>query len=68
MRESGNTNITSDYILDNVHEKNLVENAPPSDQTVTYDELIYGWRDHNETKEHAVIDTAFCRYVLDTFG
>ena len=25
MRESGNTNITAEYILDNVHEKNLVE-------------------------------------------
>ena len=72
MRESGNTNITYEYILDNVHEKNLVQSeegyALKGDQTVTYDELIYGWRDHNEKKEHSVIDTAYCRYVINTFS
>ncbi len=71
MRESGNTNITHEYILDNVHERNLVESEEgyftAGDQTVTYDELIYGWRDHNEKKEHSIIDTAYCRYVIDTF-
>ncbi len=71
MRNSGNTNISSDYILDNLHEKNLVDGSgnaiAPGDQTVTYDELIYGWRDHNESKEHAIIDTAYCTYVINTF-
>lgn len=71
MRESGNTNITYEYILDNVHERNLVDpsgNAVSAgDQTVTYDELIYSWRDHNEKKEHSVIDTAYSQYVIDTF-
>ena len=60
MRESGNTNITYEYILDNLHEF-------VGDQTVTYDELIYSWRDHNETKEHSIIDSAYCQYVIDTF-
>lgn len=68
MRESGNTNITYEYILDNIHEKNLVEDYGNGDQTVTYDELIYGWRNHNETKEYAVIDTAYCQYIIDTFS
>ena len=67
MRESGNTNITYEYILDNVHERNLNDNYAPGDQTVTYDELIYGWRDNNEKKEHSIIDSAYCRYVIDTF-
>lgn len=67
MRESGNTDITYEYILDNVHERNLSEYSG-GDQTVTYDELIYGWRDHNEKKEHAVIDSAYCRYVINTFA
>lgn len=65
MRESGNTNITYEYILDNLHERNVQDYM--GDQTVTYDELIYGWRDHNESKEHAVIDSAYCNYILDTF-
>lgn len=71
MRDSGNTNITSEYILDNLHERNLVDsNGNPvqvGDQTVTYDELVYSWRDHNETKEYSIIDSAYCRYILDTF-
>ncbi len=67
MRESGNTNITYEYILDEVHDKNLYENNFVGDQTVTYDELIYGWRDHNEIKEHDIIDSAYCTYVIDTF-
>ena len=67
MRESGNTNITYEYILDNVHERNLTDSYTSGDQTVTYDELIYGWRDHNEKKEYAIIDSAYCQYVIDTF-
>lgn len=65
MRESGNTNISYEYILDNLHERSLQDVV--GDQTVTYDELIYSWRDHNENKEHAVIDSAYCQYVIDTF-
>lgn len=65
MRDSGNTSITYEYILDDLHERNLLEFA--GDQTVTYDELIYGWRNHKESREHAIIDSAYCNYVLDTF-
>lgn len=65
MRESGNTNITYEYILDNLHEKDVEEYF--GDQTVTYDELIYSWKDHNESKQHAIIDSAYCQYVIDTF-
>ena len=65
MRESGNTNITYEYILDDVHERSIQDFA--GDQTVTYDELIYSWRDHRENKEHAIIDSAYCSYILDTF-
>ncbi len=67
MRESGNTNITYEYILDTVHDKNLLE-VTSGDQTVTYDELIYSWRDHNESKEHLIIDTAYSNYIIDTFS
>lgn len=68
MRESGNTNITHEYILDSVHERNLTDSYTPGDQTVTYDELIYAWREHNEKREHAMIDSAYCQYVIDTFS
>ena len=65
MRESGNTNISYEYILDNLHERNLEDYF--GDQTVTYDELVYSGRDHRESTEHAIIDSAYCTYVLDTF-
>ena len=65
MRDSGNTNITFEYILDNLHERNVQDYF--GDQTVTYDELIYGWRDHNESIAHAAVDSAYAKYVLDTF-
>ncbi len=65
MRESGNTNISYEYILDNLHERNVQDYV--GDQTVTYDELIYSWRDRRESKEHAIIDSAYCTYVIDTF-
>lgn len=67
MRDSGNTNITYEYILDNVHERNLGEDFSGGDQTVTYDELIYSWRNHNETRQYSLIDSAYCRYVIDVF-
>ena len=72
MRESGNTNITYEYILDNIHERSLVDGSgnpiSKGDQTVTYDELIYSWRDHNEKKEHLIVDTAYCQYVINIFA
>jgi diguanylate cyclase (GGDEF)-like protein len=65
MRDSGNTNISYEYILDNLHERNLQDYF--GDQTVTYDELIYSWREHEESREHAIIDSAYCQYIIDTF-
>ena len=72
MRESGNTDITSEYILNEVHNKDITDGEgnviTKSDQTVTYDQLIYAWRDHDLNDALAIIDTAYCRYVLDTFN
>lgn len=72
MRESGNTNITYEYILDDIYEKNLVDTygdvIGEGDQTVTYDKLIYSWRDHNESKETSLIDAAYCSYIIEVFS
>lgn len=72
MRESGNTDITYEYILNEVHNKDITDGdgnvITKGDQTVTYDELIYAWRDHDLNEALSSIDTAYCRYVLDTFN
>ena len=71
MRDSGNTDIMYEYILDEVYEKELVnifgDLLGDGEQTVTYDKLIYSWRDHNESKEYAIIDSAYCSYVIEVF-
>ena len=72
MRNSDNTNITYEYILDDVYDKNLTDGngnlLSGGDQTVTYDELIFGWRDHQQNKAYAIIDSAYCQYVINTFS
>ncbi len=72
MRESGNTDISHEYILNELHSKDLTDGEgnviTKSDQTVTYDELIYAWRDHNLNDKLAAIDTTYCRYVIQSFN
>lgn len=73
MRESGNTNISYEYILDEVYDNYKFDEEGKSvgalaDHTVTYDELIYSWRDHTDTREHAIIQAAYHQYLIDTFN
>lgn len=72
MSASGNTDITYEYILDELYDDyrtdengNIVVRA---DQTVTYDELIYGWRNFSLDKQKAIIDIAYSKYIIDTFN
>ena len=72
MRNSGNTNITYEYILEQVHDRERLDSlgdvVGSGDQTVTYDKLIYAWRDHSEAKQHAIIDSAYCNYIMNIFS
>ena len=70
MRQSGNTNISSEFILDTLYEQKNDDGASYSekeDPTATYDELIYSLRTHSEAKEHLLIDTAYSEYVIGIF-
>ena len=68
MRESGNTDISSEYILDSIDEILVDESGNPiGDQTVTYDGLIYSLREHSEAMEHLLIDTQYSEYVINVF-
>ena len=67
MRESGNTDISSEYILDTIDDSSAENGSSSEVKTATYDELIYNWRNHSETKEHLLIDTAYCQYVIGIF-
>lgn len=71
MTDSGNTDITYEYILDEVYSRNISDDdskVVESDKTVTYDKLIYNWRDRTDDKKYAVIDSAYCQYIIDVFS
>ncbi len=65
MRESGNTDITYDYILDDVYDDWEEEQKP--DQTVEYDVLMTDYVDDREDFEWTLIEVAYCEYILDIF-
>lgn len=71
MRESGNTNITYEYILDQVHDNFYTDenNEPqPVDQTVEYDELLESYISERSEFENALIEIAYCEYILDVYS
>ena len=66
MRESGNTNITADYILE-LHD-NDQENYSNVDQTVEYDVLMKDYVNNRKDFEWALIDTAYCKYIMEIYS
>lgn len=71
MRESGNTNITYEYIIqdvdDNWYELEGTEGKYRADQTVEYDTLLEDYRTECTDYEEALVDIAYCQYILDVY-
>lgn len=75
MRESGNTDITYEYILNEVND-NWHESADEEalsqwemiDQTVEYDVLLKNYISERSDYENALIDVAYCEYILDVYN
>lgn len=82
MSESDNTNITYEYILDEVYDTyndqvsqqteeetgSETEETPEVDRTVEYDQLMYDYVDDRTSYEHAVIDMVYCEYIEQIFS
>ena len=71
MRESGNTNITAEYILDNVHDsyyQDENENWVKPDETVQYDVLLEDYVASQTDIENAKIEIAYCNYIIGVFS
>lgn len=66
MQASGNTNITSEYILDDVFEDDLYNNRNV-DQTTEYDELLDNYVAARTNYSDNVIDYAYNSYIMETF-
>lgn len=90
MRESGNTDITYEYILDQVYDDYYYEQQAAAqagaqsesedgsaqelpdwqapDETVQYDVLLENYVSNRSACEYALIDSAYCQYILDLYG
>lgn len=70
MRESGNTNITYEYIIQDVHDTNYEDGGGYTqrvDQTVEYDVLLNDYASNRKSFEWALIDVAYCKYILEIY-
>lgn len=69
MSSSGNTNITSDYILQDIYDNiRDGDNTVKTDQTTSYDKLLIRYVEDRTQSTANVIDAAYNDYILDTFS
>ena len=78
MRQSGNTEITYEYILDEVYDTyfedrvNLDKNGDPTwvnpDETVEYEVLLESYIEDRKAYEYALIEIAYCEYIIETYS
>ena len=68
MNGSGNTNITSEYILPDVYDDTDEDpNKTKADQTTSYDKLLTRYVEDRTGSTANEIDAAYNQYILDTF-
>lgn len=66
MQDSGNTDITSDYILDEVYDQDMYDNKNV-DQTTEYDILLNNYVKARTNYSDNTIDYGYNTYIIDTF-
>ena len=68
MSDSGNTNITSEYILSDIYDDTQGGLYSKTDQTTSYDKLFIRYVQDRTGYTANEIDAAYNRYILDTFS
>lgn len=78
MRESGNTNLTHEYILSDINENDWYTQQTggsgesmgrtTTDETVKYDMLLKEYINNRTDLEYDQIDISYCNYVIDVFS
>ena len=68
MSDSGNTDITSDYILQDIYDDTQGGRYSKTDQTTSYDKLLTRYVQDRTGYTANEIDAAYNRYILDTFS
>lgn len=70
MSDSGNTNITAEYILDELYASYRYDedgNWVGRDKTTEYDQLLNGYVNNRVQYENNLIDTVYNQYVIEVF-
>ena len=69
MRESGNTDMDYNYILNEVYDNYFTDDGGRNfvDQYVEYDTLLANLVGYNDTWDYATVDIAYCEYIIDVF-
>ncbi|MCD7854244.1 MAG: hypothetical protein LUG66_01335 [Clostridiales bacterium] len=71
MRESGNTDITYEYILSDVDSYWYTSETGEvfdADQTVEYDTLLSKYANLQTDYDEALVEVAYCQYILDVYN
>lgn len=66
MRQSGNTDIDHNYILDDIYDDHW-ESGNLVDRTGEYDKLLTSWIDYRDRWDYSVINAAYCQYVIGVY-
>ena len=68
MSDSGNTNITSEYIISDIYDDTQGGLYSKTDQTTSYDKLFIRYVQDRTGYTANEIDAAYNQYILDTFS
>lgn len=78
MRQSGNTNITYEYILDEVYDTYYQDRTTADengdhpwvnpDETIEYEVLLEDYIEDRTDYEYAMIQIAYCEYIIENYG
>lgn len=78
MRQSGNTDITYEYILEDVYDTyfqnktKVDENGntvwKDADETIEYEVLLEAFINNRTDYEYSLIEIAYCAYIIENYG
>lgn len=77
MRQSGNTDITSEYILEDVYDSYYQDRTKATteengwrraDETIEYEALLESYIKDRTDYEYALLEIAFCQNIIDNYS
>ena len=71
MRESGNTDIDYNYILNDVYDRDWTDSETgtqvATNRTIQYDAMLRSWVASSDRWDYSEIDAAYCAYIISVY-